>query len=310
MAKLLGLIALLQQTIALPDLNESLWEAARAGDTARITAALDKGLDINATARYDMTALIFAADNGRLDAVKLLVARGADVNARDTFYHARAVDLALTNGYVDVGIFLLQNGSKGGDDALTFAVQSNDTALFRAALASDVTRHGLQSAMALAEPTKRAALAPLIKGALDARPAEPEPPVLVVDPATLRRYAGTYRNQSSGATMTAVVQEGYLVAQLDGQTLRLVPTAEGAFRAANIQNLNMSFDGRGGLIESVTVDQVSSTVTLTRVAADAGATAPASTAPAAPRSAAPSASSTRPARAAARNWPSFRGESG
>src|SRR5207245_5437523 len=124
--------------------------------------------------------------------------------------------------------------------------------------------------------------------------AEPERPVLVVDPATLRRYAGTYRNQSSGATITAIVQEGYLVAQMDGQTLRLVPTAEGAFRAANVQNLNVSFDGRGGMIESVTVVQVSGTVTLARVAVDAGATAPASTPPAAARPAAPSAASTRP----------------
>jgi hypothetical protein len=91
--------------------------------------------------------------------------------------------------------------------------------------------------------------------------------------------------------------------------LRLVPTAEGVFRAANVQNLNVRFDGRGGMIESVTVDQVSGTVRLARVAVDAGATAPASTPPAAARPAAPSASSTRPARAAARNWPSFRGES-
>src|ERR1700692_242574 len=97
MAKLLLLIALLQQTTSAPDLNESLWEAARSGDTARITAALDKGIDINAKAPYEMTALLFAADNGRLDAVKFLVARGADVTARDTFYHARAVDLAPPN---------------------------------------------------------------------------------------------------------------------------------------------------------------------------------------------------------------------
>src|ERR1700681_4914946 len=199
MANFLVLITLIQQTAAAPNLNESLWEAARAGDTARISAALDKGIHIDAKAPYEMTALLFAADNGRLDAVKLLVARGADVNARDTFYHARAVDLALTNGYVDVGIFLLQNGSKGGDDALTVAVQSNDAPLVRAALASDVTRQRLRSAIALAERTKRADLAPIIKVALDARPAEPEPPVLVVDPATLRRHAGTYRNQSSSA---------------------------------------------------------------------------------------------------------------
>jgi hypothetical protein len=36
--------------------NEALWEAARTGDTAAITAALAKGADVNAKSRYDMTA--------------------------------------------------------------------------------------------------------------------------------------------------------------------------------------------------------------------------------------------------------------
>jgi ankyrin repeat protein len=57
--------------------NESLWEAARAGDTTRITAALAQSADVNARSRYDVTPLIFAAGNGRLDAMKLLLSRGA-----------------------------------------------------------------------------------------------------------------------------------------------------------------------------------------------------------------------------------------
>src|SRR5262245_19474575 len=71
---------------ATPAGNEALWAAARAGDVARIRQALDGGADVNAKARYGVTALYFAASNGRLEAVKLLVARGADVNAQDTFY--------------------------------------------------------------------------------------------------------------------------------------------------------------------------------------------------------------------------------
>ena len=90
--------------------NESLWEASRAGDTTRITAALAAGADVNAKSRYDVTPLIFAAGSGRLDAVKLLLSRGANVNAQDTFYHAGAVDMALTNGHADVAIVLIQSG--------------------------------------------------------------------------------------------------------------------------------------------------------------------------------------------------------
>ena len=90
-----------------PPANELLWEAARAGDVAQITAALAKGADVNAKARYDVTALIYAAGGGRLEAVKLLIARGADVNAQDSFYRGRATEMAIGNGHVDVAVYLL-----------------------------------------------------------------------------------------------------------------------------------------------------------------------------------------------------------
>ena len=43
MSTLLLTLMLLSQAPAAADLNETLWEAARAGDVARIAAALDKG---------------------------------------------------------------------------------------------------------------------------------------------------------------------------------------------------------------------------------------------------------------------------
>ena len=67
-----------QQTAS--PIAEELWAATRAGDAARVTAALDKGADVNAKTRYGATALTFAADRGHVEIVKLLIARGADVN--------------------------------------------------------------------------------------------------------------------------------------------------------------------------------------------------------------------------------------
>lgn len=150
--------------------NEALWDAARVGDTARITAALEKGADVNAKSRYDVTALILAANNGRMDAVKLLVARGADVNAQDSFYRARAAEMALTNGHADVATFLLQSGANA-DGALAAAVQMNAEATVKAALAGRVTREGLQAALNIAGAMKREALGALIKTAFDKLPA-------------------------------------------------------------------------------------------------------------------------------------------
>src|SRR4030095_10685162 len=66
--------------------NEALWEASRAGDTTRITAALAQGGDVNAKSRYDVTPLIFAAGDGRLEAAKLLLSRGGGGNAQGTVH--------------------------------------------------------------------------------------------------------------------------------------------------------------------------------------------------------------------------------
>jgi ankyrin repeat protein len=109
--------------------NESLWEAAREGDSARVTAALSQG---------------------------------ADVNAQDSFYRERAADMAGANGHSDVVIYLLQNGAEG-DGILVAGVEADQEALVKAAVAGKVTRQGLQAAINLAGVLKRDALVTVIK---------------------------------------------------------------------------------------------------------------------------------------------------
>ena len=69
------------------DLNEELLIAARKSDALAVKALLAKGADVNAKTSYGVTALSFAADRGSLEIVKSLLEHGADVNATDTFYH-------------------------------------------------------------------------------------------------------------------------------------------------------------------------------------------------------------------------------
>ncbi len=285
--------------------NEALWEASREGDTAGITGALAKGADVNAKSRYDVTPLIFAAGNGRLEAVKLLLSRGADVNALDTFYRARAVDMAMTNGHAEVAILLVQNGSDA-DSALSTGVAMNNEALLKAALAGKVTRRGLESAMSLAATMKREALVPIIKGSLDKLPAEAAPPAFVLNPATLPKFAGTYRDNASGLTMTVTIENGTLMSQVQGQpSVRLVPTDENTFRVVEV-NATLTFNERGGLVESIGLAQGPANLTLVRVTPEAAAAAAASPAPAAAAPATSAAAAPRPG--APRNWPAFRGD--
>lgn len=308
MPTLLLTLMLLSQAPAAADLNETLWEAARAGDVARIAAALDKGAEVNAKARYNVTALIFAATNGHVEAVRLLVSRGADVNAQDTFYRARAVDMALSNGHMSAAIVLLKSGSQGAEGVLMFGVQTDNRTLVEAALDSgdDVSRRTLEAALARAEREKRSALVPLLKAALDARPTDSSP-AFAVDPATLPRFAGAYRDASSGLTMTVTVQDGALVGQVPGQpAAQLVPTAEHVFRVVEA-NATLTFNGKEGVINSMSLVQGPVTMTLTRVPAEAAAAAPAP-APVTPKPAAPTPVPSLVSSSKPRNWPSFRGD--
>ena len=235
---------------------------------AAITAALAKGADVNAKSRYDVTPLIFAAGSGRLEAVKLLIARGANVNAQDTFYRARAAEMAITNGHVDVTLYLLQNGAEA-DGLLAMGVQQNQEALVKAAVGGKVTRQGLQAAATMAGNMKREALVAIIKPALDKLPPETAAPAFAVNPATLPKYAGTYRDAASGAAATVSVQNDALMLQMQGGPLvRLVPSAENVFRVIEV-NATLTFNERGGLVESIGLVQGPANLTLARVAANA-----------------------------------------
>ena len=82
------------------ELNDQLFEAARKGDAAAVTALLDKGADVNAKFRYGTTALFKAAERGNTEVVKVLLARGADVSVKDTFYGATAMTWALDGDHL------------------------------------------------------------------------------------------------------------------------------------------------------------------------------------------------------------------
>ena len=57
--------------------------AALMGERDAVKLLIDKGADVNAQDTMGWTALILAADKGNLEIVRLLIEKGADVNAQE-----------------------------------------------------------------------------------------------------------------------------------------------------------------------------------------------------------------------------------
>jgi ankyrin repeat protein len=80
--------------------QEAYLDAVRNGDAAAVKAVLDQNVEVDAKFLDDRTALSFAAERGRVEIVKMLLERGADVNAKDTSNNATAMTWALEKGNV------------------------------------------------------------------------------------------------------------------------------------------------------------------------------------------------------------------
>jgi hypothetical protein len=189
-----ALVALLVTLCAAgQDLEEELFAASRRGDLAAVKALLDKGVDVNAKWRYDTTALLMASGRGHLEVVKLLIERGANVNVKDTFYGQTPLSSAAQRGSADVVSLLLTKGAEGKDGALLAGVANKNLDLVKVVVASGGLKpETLTEAVTRAAAAKETAIVEVLKKAGAVEAPKPE---AAVDPAVLQKYAGTYRNE-------------------------------------------------------------------------------------------------------------------
>ncbi|HYL76718.1 MAG TPA: ankyrin repeat domain-containing protein [Bryobacteraceae bacterium] len=66
-------------------LSDDFYTAIRANDLAKLESMLKQGASANAKDNHDVTPLMYAAAAGSVEAMKLLIDKGADVNARNMF---------------------------------------------------------------------------------------------------------------------------------------------------------------------------------------------------------------------------------
>lgn len=90
--------------------NKPMINAAKGGNAEKVKLLLEKGADVDAKDNSGNTALIYAAVNGHIETVKILVEKGADVNAEDKD-GLTALFWAYKKGYPDIELFLIDKGA-------------------------------------------------------------------------------------------------------------------------------------------------------------------------------------------------------
>ena len=91
-----------------------LWIACSEGRAAMIDRLLRAGANANATLANGETALMTASRTGSLEAVRLLVAHGAQVNAREPMRNQTALMWAVAERHADVTRVLVEAGADVG----------------------------------------------------------------------------------------------------------------------------------------------------------------------------------------------------
>jgi ankyrin repeat protein len=255
------LVLLFPQTQTNPkqELNDQLFEAVRKGDAAAVTAALDRGADVNAKFRYGSTALFKAAERGNADVVKVLLDRGADVQVKDTFYSATAMTWALQNDHLAVVQLLLAKGSEGADDVLMTGVRQAKEDVVKIALdTGKIKPDALTAALAFSMDAKTSAISDLLKKAGATPPME-------VDAATLQSYAGKYKGET-GPEATITVKEGKLmVAGFGRDVIPLMALDKTTFRPLAFAGITFAFNVEGEKVTSITFKQGTTTNLMKRI---------------------------------------------
>jgi hypothetical protein len=241
------------------ELNDQLFEAVRKGDAAGVTAALDKGADVNAKYRYGATALFKAAERGNADVAKILLDRGADVKVKDTFYQATAMTWALDGKHIGVVKLLLEKSSEDVEDVLLTGTREDNKELVQVALdKGGVKPETLTVALAVATQEKNTVISEMLTKA------GAKPPIQV-DVATLQSYAGKYKGDP-GPEATVTVQDGKLiVAGFTRQPQPLMALDNTTFRPIAFGGITLTFNVEAGKVTGIAFKQGNNTTQMKRI---------------------------------------------
>ena len=92
------------------DKDDALWYAAEKGYADIVKVLIANGADVKAKDENGITVLMWAAGNNHIETVKVLIANGADVNAKDN-YGETVLMWAASNIHIEIVKVLIANGA-------------------------------------------------------------------------------------------------------------------------------------------------------------------------------------------------------
>jgi outer membrane protein assembly factor BamB len=286
------LVLLAAPATAADDVRESLWAAVRNGEPKVIKELLAKGADVNAKNEMGITALWIAASKGKAEVIDLLVAAGADVNARDGIWYETPLSTAVADGQAEIVRGLLRAGAKDIDAAVVRAAAGGKLSVLQTILDNGKPRQeALDAALFTAAKDKKEIREALENAGAAALKAAPEK-----DREGWKALAGTYESENGGKLTIEVLESGVALGRSGSSHQALKPTAGDSFLPLGLEFPTYTVERKSGSVYRVILKQFTAEISFYRLETE------------------PVAKSVLPMRedgeihvAASRNWPSFRG---
>ena len=95
-----------------------------------VTNLIEFGADVNSVNQYKQTPLHIAVMNNKLEAVKILLPNGANINTKTRKESQSSLHIASKNGHIDMVKYLIEKGASindvdiSGDTPLDFAMKN------------------------------------------------------------------------------------------------------------------------------------------------------------------------------------------
>jgi hypothetical protein len=233
-------------------LNDELITAARKSNVEAVKTLLAKGADANAKTEYGATPLFFACDRGNVEIVKLLLAAGADIDARDTFYKSTPISWAVQRDQAEVVKLLVEKKPAGKESTTAMAVNMGQVKTVEALLGlGDFKPESLTLWLTISEKNGNKDVAEALKKA-GAKPKLKNE--YKVDVALLPLYVGTFR-AADGDSIVMSVKDGKLIGTSQGRSYTAVGTAQHQFELEEAPGYTLIFNFEGEKVVSIRIKE-------------------------------------------------------